>query len=43
MSFGEINGEEKCNVLFNNELDHFQSLARNILAQYSFEPYLNNR
>ena len=42
MSFGEINGEGKCNMLCNNELYHFLSLARNISAQYSFELYLTN-
>ena len=42
MSLGEINGEGKCNMLCNNELHHFLSLARNISAQYSFELYLTN-
>ena len=42
MSFGKINGEGKCNILCNNELYHFLSLARNISAQYSFELYLTN-
>ena len=42
MSFGEINGEGKCNILCNNELCHFLSIAQNFSAQYSFELYLIN-
>ena len=42
MSFGEINGEGKCNMLCNNELCHFLSIAQNFSAQYSFKLYLTN-
>ena len=42
MSFGEINGDIKCNMLCNNELCHFLSIAQNFSAQYSFELYLTN-
>ena len=41
-SFGEINGEKKCNMLCNNELCHFLSIAQYFSAQYSFELYLTN-
>ena len=42
MSFGEKNGDKKCNMLCNNELCHFLSIAQNFSAQYSFELYLTN-
>lgn len=42
MSFGEKNGDKKCNILCNNELCHFLSIAQNFSAQYSFELYLTN-
>ena len=42
MSLGKINREEKCNMLCNNELCHFLSIAQNFSAQYSFELYLTN-
>ena len=42
MSFGEINGDIKCNMLCNNELCRFLSIAQNLSAQYSFELYLTN-
>lgn len=42
MSFGEINGEKKCNMLCNNELCHFLSLAHFFSAQYSFDLHLTN-
>ena len=42
MSFGEINGDIKCNMLCNNELCHFLSIAQNFSAHYSFELYLTN-
>ena len=42
MSFDEINGDIKCNMLCNNELCHFLSIAQNFSAQYSFELYLTN-
>ena len=42
MSFGEINGDKKCNMLCSNELCHFSINCIVLSAQHSFELYLTN-